>query len=711
MLAFALISFIPMLILALVIIGKGGADGITFSMFDPSETSLLGITGGGVLGGVLLGILLFVGFEAAASLGEEAHDPHHSIPRAVLWTVGAAGAFFVLMAFAFSIGYGKEAVSEGAWAFSPGPVSEMATEYVGSWFATLLELVVILDAMALALAICVLIGRGFFALGRDGLVPSAFAKVSRYDTPWVGNLVVAFGGLGLIVLVWLTDYASRFTIETPDGVVPLFPNDQFATFILSATIGSFAVELVYLILAVFAFRLVAAGREPLVAVRDRRGRRRDADPRVLRRAQPRPARTVELQLGGRVLDAGADRRGTRLVRDPARDASRQGRRSRGPRRRAPRSAAARREARLRSSLVTETVDWYDVGPADDLPDGALRQVEAGGRAVCVARLDEEWIAFDDTCTHEECSLAGGELDGMVVVCPCHGSEFDVRTGDVLTPPALEPLPIYEARAEEGTLRVRLSPPPAAVAAAHARDDHVSVAEAGAATVSGPSLAGVRLDEVDLNDLDIWERGVPYAWLALLRRDAPVFWQPEVEGRGYWAITRYDDVVSVSKDWETFSNELGGTSLQDLTEAELEARKSMLDTDPPPHTRMRAIVNKGFTPRVINAYEERIRELARGILEAAFAQEEFDWVDDVAAEIPMWVFSEIMGLPVDDRKLIIELGDKILGNTDPDVVGEEFVVERALRDPEAQDAPVLEPVLARPDRVRPRARRGAPARAA
>ena len=258
MLAFALVSFVPMLILALVIIGKGGADGVTLSMFDWSETSLLGVTGGGVLGGVLLGILLFVGFEAAASLGEEAHDPHHSIPRAVLWTVGAAGAFFVLMAFAFSIGYGKDAVSEGAWAFSPGPVREMATEYVGSWFATLLELVVILDAMALALAICVLIGRGFFALGRDGLLPSAFARVSRYDTPWVGNLVVAVGGIGLFLLVAVGNYVGRFTISTPDGVVPLFPNDEFATFILSATIGSFAVELVYLILAVFAFRLVPA---------------------------------------------------------------------------------------------------------------------------------------------------------------------------------------------------------------------------------------------------------------------------------------------------------------------------------------------------------------------------------------------------------------------------------------------------------------------
>lgn len=335
-------------------------------------------------------------------------------------------------------------------------------------------------------------------------------------------------------------------------------------------------------------------------------------------------------------------------------------------------------------------EWHDVGPADDPPRGTLRRVEAGGRAVCVARLDGAWVAFDDTCTHEECSLAEGELDGPVVVCPCHGSEFDVRTGDVLTPPALEPLPIYEAREEGGTVLVRLSAPPAADEAAHARDDRVSPATAAAATVAGPSLDALSLDDVDLTDLDVWERGVPYDWLALLRRDAPVFWQPEREGRGFWAITRYDDVVAVSKDWETFSNELGGTSLQDLTPAELEARKSMLDTDPPPHTRMRAIVNKGFTPRVVNAYEDRIRALARGILEHAFEQDEFDFVESVAAEIPMWVFSEIMGLPVDDRRLIIELGDKILGNTDPDVVGEEYVVERALKDPELRLLPFSSP---------------------
>ncbi|HJU47107.1 MAG TPA: hypothetical protein VJ689_03175, partial [Gaiellaceae bacterium] len=104
---------------------------------------------------------------------------------------------------------------------------------------------------------------------------------------------------------------------------------------------------------------------------------------------------------------------------------------------------------------------------------------------------------------------------------------------------------------------------------------------------------------------------------------------------------------------------------------------MIDTDPPAHTRLRAIVNKGFTPRVVNAYEERIRGLSRGILAQAFEREAFDWVADVASEIPMWVFSEIMGLPVEDRRLLIDLGDKILGNTDPEVMGEEFVEERAL----------------------------------
>jgi cytochrome P450/nitrite reductase/ring-hydroxylating ferredoxin subunit len=338
----------------------------------------------------------------------------------------------------------------------------------------------------------------------------------------------------------------------------------------------------------------------------------------------------------------------------------------------------------------DALAWHPVGRAEGAVDGTLRRVDVGGRAVCLGRVDGTWVAFDDTCTHEECPLSDGVLDGPVVVCPCHGSEFDLRTGDVLTPPALEPLAIYELREQDDTLEVRLSPPPAAARAVHEREDHVPEDVARAASVAGPPLEGLDLGDVDLTDLDVWEEGVPYHWFALLRRDAPLHWQPEVDGRGFWVFTRYDDIVAVSKDYATYSSETGGTSLEDLTPEEVEARKSMLDTDPPAHTRLRALVNQGFTPRVVNTYEERIRGIARGILARAFERRELDFVEDVASEIPMWVFSEIMGLPVEDRRLLIELGDKLLGNTDPEVVGVENVQELTVQDPSLRLLPFSSP---------------------
>ena len=333
-----------------------------------------------------------------------------------------------------------------------------------------------------------------------------------------------------------------------------------------------------------------------------------------------------------------------------------------------------------------TVVWHDAGPDAEAPDGALREVRIDGRAVCLGRVEGEWVAFDGTCTHQECALVHGDLDGAIVVCPCHGSEFDVRTGDVLSPPALEPLPIYRVRASDGELQVSLAAPEAAARAETERAEHVAAAPTG----SGLDLSDLSLDDVDLTDLDRWVEGVPHEWFALLRRDAPLHWQDEAEGAGFWSFTRYDDIVAASKDYEAYSSETGGTSLQDLTPEELEARKSMIDTDPPRHTRLRAIVNQGFTPRVLNAYEQRIRGLAREILARAFELDEFDWVAEVASELPMWVFSEIMGLPVADRRLLIDLGDKLLGNTDPEVMGEAAVAEVALRDAELRKLPFSSP---------------------
>lgn len=192
------------------------------------------------------------------------------------------------------------------------------------------------------------------------------------------------------------------------------------------------------------------------------------------------------------------------------------------------------------------------------------------------------------------------------------------------------------------------------------------------TTAEPTLA-----DIDLTDLDRWERGVPDDWFALLRREAPAFWQDERDGRGFWSLTRYDDVVAATKDYETFSSARGGTSLMDLTPEQVQARMSMLDADPPYHTRLRAIVNKAFTPRAISSYEDRIRALIREILDRAFEEDEFDYVARVSMETPMWVLCEIMGTSAEDRAYLIDLGDRMLGNTDPDTAGDFVYGQRDL----------------------------------
>jgi amino acid transporter len=243
MLAFAAVSFTAMTILAIAIIIDGGPDGNTLEMFNPNTTDW-----STVFGGVMIGILLFVGFEAAASIGEESHDPHRSIPRALIGTVAASAAFYVLMSYAISVGVGKAAIDEGT-GWNPTTLTVMADQYVGDWYAKIIDAVVILDAAALALAICVTLGRGYFALGRDGLLPSAFARTSRHGTPWVGNLVVVIGCVGLIAVAELSSRMEEYAA--------IFGSTEYAAFATSATAGSFAVELVYLILAVAAFGLLA----------------------------------------------------------------------------------------------------------------------------------------------------------------------------------------------------------------------------------------------------------------------------------------------------------------------------------------------------------------------------------------------------------------------------------------------------------------------
>jgi cytochrome P450 len=184
-----------------------------------------------------------------------------------------------------------------------------------------------------------------------------------------------------------------------------------------------------------------------------------------------------------------------------------------------------------------------------------------------------------------------------------------------------------------------------------------------------AVADVALSDIDLTDLDRWARGAPHDWFAALRLEEPVFWQDERAGRGFWSLTRYEDILAASKDYATFSSEAGGTSLMDLTPEQVQSRMSMLDTDPPRHKRLRSIVNKAFTTREVNAYEDRIRAMFREVLQGAFAQREFDFVDAVAIELPMRILCELMGVPLEDRRHLVDLGNRMLGNTDPDHAGQ------------------------------------------
>jgi cytochrome P450 len=176
-----------------------------------------------------------------------------------------------------------------------------------------------------------------------------------------------------------------------------------------------------------------------------------------------------------------------------------------------------------------------------------------------------------------------------------------------------------------------------------------------------------LDDVYL-DNDAFAERVPHETFELLRRQAPVHWYDWEHGKGFWSITKYDDIVTVLKDWRTYSSETGATALEDLDPDQLEARQSMLDTDPPDHTRLRSIVNKGFTPRAVAAYEELLRELTRQILDDALPKCEFDFVEEVAKQLPIQVLCRILGVPLEDDEQLIDWGDKMIGNTDPDSGG-------------------------------------------
>ncbi|CAN5657371.1 cytochrome P450 [soil metagenome] len=174
-------------------------------------------------------------------------------------------------------------------------------------------------------------------------------------------------------------------------------------------------------------------------------------------------------------------------------------------------------------------------------------------------------------------------------------------------------------------------------------------------------------DADIADPDTYVDGVPHATFRRLRRDDPVSWWGEdhAGGGGFWAVTRHADLLAVSRDVERFSS-AHGIRLEEMDADETAARRTMMELDPPQHTAYRRLVSKPFSRREVYAYEQAIRLLARAVVEDALAAgPAFDFVDRIAKQLPMRMLGTLLGVPQDDGPWLVEHGDALLGNTDPE----------------------------------------------
>jgi cholest-4-en-3-one 26-monooxygenase len=192
---------------------------------------------------------------------------------------------------------------------------------------------------------------------------------------------------------------------------------------------------------------------------------------------------------------------------------------------------------------------------------------------------------------------------------------------------------------------------------------------------------MQLSDIDLLNRDRFTEGIPHDWFTLLRREAPVYHHPEPDGPGFWVITKYDDVVAVGRDGKTFSSDQarGGVVMLEGPTAdlgEMPPGNLMLTMDAPEHTRYRKLVNAGFTPRRINALEPHIRDLTVGILDQVIEAGECDFVVDVAAELPLQVIAEMLGVPMEDRHKLFEWSNRMVGSEDPEYIVADAEIEAA-----------------------------------
>jgi len=175
---------------------------------------------------------------------------------------------------------------------------------------------------------------------------------------------------------------------------------------------------------------------------------------------------------------------------------------------------------------------------------------------------------------------------------------------------------------------------------------------------------MRIADVNLADGATFLSGPPHDYFDFLRREHPVAWvdHAELDGPGFWVLTRWDDVMAVERDPETFSSYTGGAFIGPVDEG---TRLMMINQDPPRHTRLRKLVSRMFTPRHIRSIEGHVRAAAKEIVDRVAPKGEIDFVTEVAADLPLIVIAELIGVPQEDRHKVFEWSNRMVGAEDPE----------------------------------------------
>jgi amino acid transporter len=241
-LVLALVSVAVIFGWSIYVILKGGSDGFSLRPFNPGESDFTGITYGIVYAG-----LIFVGFESAANLAEETAEPRRNIPRAIFYSVVAAGVFYVILAWALVLAFGMD-VGALLKSFPPLYVATGNPDFGGSTFSDIVQWLVVIDIAAVGLGTATGTTRGLFALARDRHLPSPLAAVHRtYRTPYVAATVIAIAAVVVAIIVRLSSGLAPGTPTDPPG--HWFPIFQFG-----ATTGAFLLFVVYLLIALTGFK-------------------------------------------------------------------------------------------------------------------------------------------------------------------------------------------------------------------------------------------------------------------------------------------------------------------------------------------------------------------------------------------------------------------------------------------------------------------------